>query len=222
MSGRAPVRRFDGSILGVGTTSGTRVVVGRWARSPFGAFADVMVEDAAGCRLLVAPQHVAGFVATTYGFDDVLEVPVDVRREVVPDGGSRTGRPLPGDRGTVATAVTVAAGPLRLCAVVGPRTALGRLLRTVPRPLATSRSFALITDPLARLLLDGVRTRGSAGGGRRETYGATDVHAVVAVRASWDGVDLGALADVDPPVRFGFGSTPRRPSLTRVMTTVRG
>jgi hypothetical protein len=35
-----------------------------------------------------------------------------------------------------------------------------------------------------------------------------------------DGVDLGTLTDVEPPVRFGFGSTPRHPSLARITTTV--
>jgi len=29
-----------------------------------------------------------------------------------------------------------------------------------------------------------------------------------------------AIADVRPPVRFGFGSTPRRPSTIEVTTTV--
>src|SRR5690606_39583710 len=40
----ASVLRFRGRIAGWGTASGTRVVVGRWDASPFGAFADVMVE----------------------------------------------------------------------------------------------------------------------------------------------------------------------------------
>jgi hypothetical protein len=30
----------------------------------------------------------------------------------------------------------------------------------------------------------------------------------------------GRLAPVDPPCRFGFSSTPRRPSVTSVVTTV--
>jgi hypothetical protein len=38
---------------------------------------------------------------------------------------------------------------------------------------------------------------------------------------TWDGEDQGGLAPVDPPVRFGFGSTPRTPSLVRVVTLVR-
>ena len=47
--------RFEGHIAGIGTTSGTRLVIGRWDTSPFGSFTDVMLEDAAGRRTLLAP-----------------------------------------------------------------------------------------------------------------------------------------------------------------------
>jgi hypothetical protein len=40
------------------------------------------------------------------------------------------------------------------------------------------------------------------------------------VSAVFEGLDLGVLAPVEPPVRFGFGSVPRKPTLTRVTTTV--
>jgi hypothetical protein len=56
--------------------------------------------------------------------------------------------------------------------------------------------------------------------GRREYYGATDAHAVAAATGTFDGADLGRLAPVDPPCRFGFSSTPRRPSVTTVVTTL--
>ena len=73
--------RFDGWILGVGTSSGTRVVVGHWPRSPFGPVSDVMVEHPDGHRLLLAPQpEVAEFIATTYTFDQITLVPVTVGR----------------------------------------------------------------------------------------------------------------------------------------------
>ena len=39
---------------------------------------------------------------------------------------------------------------------------------------------------------------------------------------AWDGADQGGLTPVEPPVRFGFGSTPRAPSLVRVVTLVQG
>lgn len=64
--------RFDGAITGAGTASGTRLVVGTWAHSPFGPIVDVMIEDADGTRALLAPTvEVAEFVAATYHFDAV-------------------------------------------------------------------------------------------------------------------------------------------------------
>ena len=78
----------------------------------------------------------------------------------------------------------------------------------------------MLTDPVARVVLRGVRTRGTARAGRREFYAATDLHRVTEVRGSFDGADLGALAPVDPPCTFGFGSTPRTPSVTTLVTTV--
>ena len=77
----------------------------------------------------------------------------------------------------------------------------------MPRRLATAPA-GRVTDPFARVLLRGVRTRGTAGNGRREYYGATDLHRLVDLAGSWRGLDLGALAPVAPEPGFGFGSTP--------------
>ena len=90
----------------------------------------------------------------------------------------------------------------------------------MPRRLATSPAWCALTDPVARVVLRGVRTRGSAGNGRREWYGATDTRAVTAVAGAFDGVRPRHRRPVDPPCRFGFSSTPRRPSVTAVVTTV--
>jgi hypothetical protein len=114
----------------------------------------------------------------------------------------------------------VAAGELEVSYDVGRRTRLGRALRLVPDRLATSPAWCRVTDPVARALMRGVRTRGSAGGGRTETYGATDHHAIEAVRGTWRGRDLGALGPVLPEPGFGFGSTPPAPSVTSLVTTV--
>jgi hypothetical protein len=199
---RSRVReRFTGRIAGVGSASGVRVVVGRWDDGPWGAFADLMVEDATGHRVLVAPdERVRDFVAATYTFDEVVLAPVDVTDTV--DGWH------------------VASSPLELDLVIGGPTLLGRLLGLVPRRVATSPAWCTLTDPIARLVLRGVRTRGTAGQERREWYGATSVRAVTSLRGAWRGEDLGALAPVDPPCRFGFSSTPRRPSVTAVVTTI--
>lgn len=200
------VDRFHGHILGAGSTSGVRVVVGRWDRSTLGDFADVMVADADGRRLLLAPSdEVAEYVSATYSFDEVVRCPVTVVE--------------PG-RGTKGWTWEVGAGPLSLVVGLGGRTRTGTLLRAVPAPFAGSRAAAVLGDPVARLVHPGVRTAGSAGGGRREYYGARDQWAVTSLDGTWRGEPLGALAPVDPPPSFGFSSTPRPPSLTRVTTTV--
>jgi hypothetical protein len=194
-------QRFSGAIAGTGSTSGVRVVVGHWRDTPLGAFSDAMVETAQGHRVLLAPHaEVADFIAATYTFDEVrLE---DVRVTSAP------------------YLWQVRSPSLRLDLYVGRRTALGVLLRGVPDTVATSPWWCALTDPVARVALRGVRTRGTAGNGRREWYGATDAHAVTAVAGAFEGVDLGTVAPVDPPCRFGFSSAPRRPCVTSVVTTV--
>ena len=194
-------QQFRGAIAGTGSISGVRVVVGHWRDTPLGSFSDVMVERADGHRLLLAPrQDVADFIATTYTFDEVRLEPVTVT--------------------TTSGSWQVRSPSLTLELTLGRRTALGWLLRLVPARLAESPAWCAVTDPVARLVLRGVRTRGSAGSDRREYYGATDARAVVATSGALDGQSLGSIAPVDPAARFGFSSTPRRPTLTTVVTTV--
>ncbi|MFF3342780.1 hypothetical protein [Streptomyces flavidovirens] len=198
---RRPRLRFDGWIAGMGTSSGTRVVVGHWQRSPFGPFSDVMLERSDGERLLLAPtQETADFIRGTYTFDTVRIVPVEV--SVVDDTW------------------TVAAGPLDLRFTTSRRWLLGFLLCAVPGALARRPAWSALTDWPARLLLPGVRTRGISRAGRREWYGVRDLRPIRAVWAAFEGTDLGATALIEPPVHFGFGSVPRNPAIVRVTTTV--
>lgn len=195
---------YRGHIAGVGTASGLRIVIGRWLDSPYGTFADVMTEDASGLRTLLAPSRaVADEVSATYAFDAVHVVDVRVSTDAV----ARTWH--------------VTAGPLEAELTIGARTAVGRLLRVVPEQVSSTSWFAAAADPVARVVVPGVRTSGSAGGGRHETYSASDQHAVTRLVASWAGVPSGALAPVTPAVAFGFSSVPSRPTVTRVRTAIR-
>ncbi|MDE9366573.1 hypothetical protein PZ938_13250 [Luteipulveratus sp. YIM 133132] len=192
---------FHGQILGAGSTSGVRIVVGRWLDSPLGGFADVMLAAPDGRRTLLAPSaEVATYVGATYSFDEVVHTPVAV------DASETRWR--------------IDAGPLQVSVELGGRTALGRLLRLVPPRVARSTALAYVTDPVARVVLRGVRTRGTAGQGRHETYGATDMRAVTGLSGTWNGVPLGDLAPVSPEPGFGFSSTPQRPSLITLATTI--
>jgi hypothetical protein len=200
-SARRPRDQFTGWIAGLGTASGHRLVIGHWPRSPFGPVTDVMVEGPAGHRTLYAstPQ-LAAFLHAAYRFDDVQVVPCSARRS--------------------GPTWTVQAGVLRLSLATGRRSLLGWLLRAVPTPLARTTWWVGLLDLPARRLLPGVRTRGRTRDGRRQWYGARDLHLLVAATATLAGLDLGALRPVHPPVRFGFGSAPARPSLVHLTTTI--
>lgn len=188
----------------MGSTSGVRVVVGWWHESPFGPFADAMVERPDGQRILLAPtEQVRDLVATTYVFDETRVEPFSVAA-----GGAEGAR------------WAVESPSLSLLLDVGGRMPVGHLLRLLPRGAAQSPVFATLADPVARVAMRGVRTRGMARAGRREFYGATDLRTVTALTGAFDGRPLGDLAPVDPPCRFGFSSTPRRPSVTDVVTTI--
>ena len=130
-----------------------------------------MVETAAGHRVLLAPSpsRWRTFVEATYVFDEM-------RRRA----GHGRGRGADGVAGPVAVAAAHAA---RRCVV-------RRWAAAARGAAAGSRrapAWCALTDPVARVVLRGVRTRGTASGGRREWYGATDTRAVTALAGSFDG-----------------------------------
>jgi len=163
-----------------------------WSASPFGAIADVMIEDAGGHRTLLAPrQEVADFIAATYVFDEIRVEAIALRED---------------DRSLI-----VCSPSLRVELRLGRRTGVGRLLVLVPGPLRRARWWCRAIGPVARRLRAGVQTVGTAGGGRREYYCAADEHLIESAQASFDGFGLGRLRPVLPAVQFGFASAPPTP-----------
>ncbi len=192
---------FRGHIAGFGTAAGVRLVVGDWAESPFGAFADVMVQTAGGERVLLAPTaQVADFVSSTYQFDRIEIGPV--RSDL---SGDRLGIEAPGLSAEVS---------------IGRAAPIDRLLRLVPVALATAPWWLRAIDPVAAVLVRGVHTAGSAGNGRREYYGVRRSRLIDAVSGTFDGRDLEGIAPLLPPVGFGFSSAPPTPQIVAVTTTI--
>lgn len=192
---------FTGHIAGFGTRSGVRFVVGSWLQSPFGRFADVMVETADGVRTLLAPsQEVADFVSATYTFDRIELGAVTVEHS--DDGFDVTGPRL------------------RVTGTLGAPAPFDWLLRLVPAPLSRAPLWLRMIDPIASRMISGVHTAGSAGNGRREYYGVRRTRRIAVVRGRFGDVDLGGVAELAPPVRFGFSSAPPTPQLVSVTTTI--
>lgn len=193
------VSSFTGHIAGLGTASGVRLVLGLWDVTPFGPITDAMVEEPDGSRTLVAPsKEVAEYIASTYSFDDLVVGTVD--------------RP---------SSWQLSSEILQVGFSPGNRLAVAWPLRAVPAGVRRRPGWARLCDPIARVAMPGVRTYGTAGNGRTEWYAATDARRIVSASARWRGRDLGALAPIDPPVRFGFASAPRQPTLTALTSYVR-
>lgn len=195
MSGAVPVpggRRLvmQGVIASSGFTSGHRVVVGHWWRSPIGAFTDVMWAEPDGVKVLYVPDDRVGrFVTSVYRFDRIEIVPFRTR------SGPRS--------------LTVEFGR-RLVEVVAGR----GIPLPGPRPAALTR---WAERPVARIWL-GVRTYGVSPTGVREWYQASRWRPLRSATAAIDGTAVGEMAPVDPPVGFGFSEPPRRPSLVTLRT----
>lgn len=193
------IHAFTGHIAG--TTSGTRLVLGIWDETPLGPFADAMIENADGHRILLAPRRdVADFIATTYSFDEVVLSSVRVTQ---------------GDRWQMTS------NDLNVTFTPGRQRWMSPLLRAVPPPVHRTAAWARFCSPIASRLVPGVQTYGTAGSGRDEWYAARRVQLLSAASARWRGEDLGDLAPLSPPVRFGFASAPARPSLTALISYVR-
>jgi hypothetical protein len=193
---------FDGHIIGTSFASGDRIVAGRWLRSPFGAFADVMWCRPDGWRVLLAPDvPVRDFLTRHYAFDESRIEPTLVERC---------------DDGTI----EIAAGPLHVALEPEAPSIASWLLALRPRRLRMSTRWIGLEDRLLRPLVrrvfgaGAVRTVGVTAAGAREGYAIHDYRGARAV-GRIDGVDLGP-ATPGPPARFGFSEAPAKPAVVRV------
>jgi hypothetical protein len=200
-NGGMPRLTFTGHIAGFGTQAGVRFVVGSWLESPFGRFADIMVEDADGKRSLLAPNAgIAEFISATYTFDTIELGDITVEQNT--DG------------------FRISAPGLEAVGTLGGAAPFDWLIRRVPARVATAPAWLRAIDPVAARLVPGVRTAGTAGNGRREYYGVRRARRITSVDGSFRGGALSGLAALDPPVRFGFSSAPVVPQLVSVTTTI--
>lgn len=150
-----------------------------------------------GRRILVAAtEEAAAYVSGVYVFDEI----VIGRLEVQLEGGRLD---LRADAAGTAIELHLWAGR----AIVVPW----------PRPAWFTR---WVEGPIARRIFD-VRTYGVSPTGVEEWYRAVSYRRLRGGSASIAGADLGALGDIDPPVRFGFSEPPRRPTMVGVHPLLR-
>lgn len=200
--------RLEGSITASGFASGDRIVAGVWTSGPLGPMVDVMWARPNGSKILIAPSsEVADFVAGVYDFDSIEVAAIAVRR-------SRA-------------ELQLRAGSLELQATAGRRHPLFGLR---PRFLRRSPAWVRVEDVVLRPLVGryalggarGVRAYGRTPGGVREWYCVDSYRPLVDARAWLDGVDLGPMSPLDPPVRFGISEFPLRPAMVECAPVLEG
>lgn len=207
-NGRGRIR-LEGRIAAAGFASGDRFVAGIWDEGPFGLMIDVMWAAPDGTRILLAPHAAAArFIGGIYSFDEVRVVPVAIEE--------------PGDG-----AIEMMAGPLRLRLMPGPPNPLFGLR---PRILRRSPTWIRMEDAVLRPLVGRLLLRGARGvrgygvtpSGVREWYAIDEYRPLQAAAGELEGLDLGPLAPLDPPMRFGFSEFPHRPALVRCAPLLEG
>ncbi len=200
--------RLQGRIAGAGFSSGDRFVAGLWRRGPLGPMVDVMWAKPDGSRTLLASSAaVARFVGGIYRFEQTLVVPTTVRQN---DG-----------------AIELGAGPLQLhLEMASPLKAFSLRPRRLRRSPAWVRVEDALLRPLAgRFLLgggSGTRLYGRSPSGVREWYCIDGYRRIVRGAATLDGEDLGPLAPLTPPARFGFSEFPQRPAVVDCAPVLEG
>ena len=63
---------FEGRITSCGFSSGDRLVIGSWKKSPFGEFSDIMWAKSDGTKVLIAPnKEIGDYISSMYNFDTI-------------------------------------------------------------------------------------------------------------------------------------------------------
>ena len=183
---------FDGRISSSGFSSGDRIVVGDWEKSPLGPFTNVMWAKPDGTRILLSPtQEHADYVSKLYNFEEVQVVPIDVNRQ---------------HRG-----IGIVAGPLNISF---------RWKRGIGIPFGRPRWFISTIEQWVAGIVFGTKTHGRTCNGLREWYCIYNLSTIKYAEASCDGIDLGPCSKFESDACFGFSEPPKKPSSVRLRSMI--
>lgn len=183
---------FDGRISSCGFSSGDRIVIGDWEKSPLGAFTNVMWAKPDGTRVLLTPsQEHADYVSSLYNFEEVQIVAIETIRK------NRS--------------MEVNAGDLNVSL---------KWKRGFSVPFNRPRWFIATIEQVVAKLLFGTKTFGRTCNGLREWYCVRSLSKINNANASWEGEDFGSKSNFEITACFGFSEPPKKPSSVRVRSMI--
>tara|TARA_Y100000588_G_scaffold271042_1_gene286728 strand:+ start:1038 stop:1622 length:585 start_codon:yes stop_codon:yes gene_type:complete len=183
---------FDGRISSCGFSSGNRIVVGDWKKSPLGPFTNVMWAKPDGTRVLLSPsEEHADYVSALYNFEEVHVVPIQVNRQ-------RRG-------------VEIVADSLNVSF---------EWKRGFGIPFSRPKWIISTIEQWVAGAVFGTKTHGLTCNGLREWYCIYNLSSINHAKASYEGEDLGVVSKFEVDACFGFSEPPKKPSSVRLRSMI--
>ena len=183
---------FEGRITSSGFDTGDRIVVGSWKLSPFGEFSDIMWAKPDGQRVLIAPsKEIADYISAMYSFDKILI------QEISTIENDRT--------------LTLNCESMKL------NFSWSKGLRI---PIKRSLLFIATVELFIARIFFSTKTHGITRNGRKEWYAIDRLSKLKSAQAQIADQDLGQMAPIEAPCKFGFSEAPKKPSSCEVRTHI--
>ena len=183
---------FDGRISSCGFSSGNRIVVGDWKKSPLGPFTNVMWAKPDGTRVLLSPsEEHADYVSALYNFEEVHVVPIEVNRQ-------RRGIEIVADSLSVSF----------------------EWKRGIGIPFSRPKWIISTIEQWVAGAVFGTKTHGLTCNGLREWYCIYKLSSIKHAKASYEGEDLGVVSKFEIDACFGFSEPPKKPSSVRLRSMI--
>ena len=183
---------FDGRISSCGFSSGNRIVIGDWKKSPLGPFTNVMWAKPDGTRVLLSPsEEHADYVSALYNFEEVHVVPIQVNRQ-------RRGVEIVADSLSVSF----------------------EWKRGIGIPFSRPKWIISTIEQWVAGAVFGTKTHGLTCNGLREWYCIYNLSSINHAKASYEGEDLGVVSKFEVDACFGFSEPPKKPSSVRLRSMI--
>ncbi len=184
---------FEGRITSCGFSSGDRIVIGIWEKSPFGIFADIMWARPDGKKILIAPnQEIADYIHSLYDFDEVKIEDIKIERK--------------------SKEIIFNCNDIECQFNWGKE--ISFLIKR--RPLW----FVSTIEYFFGWLIFRTKTHGKTKNGRKEWYVVDNISRLKDARAEVSGKDLGEYTKFYPKANFGFSDPPNMPASVLVRSHI--
>ena len=184
---------FEGRITSCGFSSGDRLVIGIWKKSPFGDFADIMWAKSDGTKILIAPNNEIGdYISSMYNFDiiKIEEIKLEERKNMIKLETEDIHCHFEWNKG------------------------IPFIIKK--RPLW----FVASIEYLFGWLIFRTKTYGKTKDGKKEWYVVDRLSKLTLAKAFIGDKNLGEFTDFFPKANFGFSDPPKMPSSVLVRSHI--